>query len=63
VLVGNFCLAHQARILGQLAFVGADEVDFFDVFRAQRVLSLTLAAFAVGVDEQDSVALCVLKGL
>ncbi len=49
-------LVHQATVFGNLAFVGEDEIDFFDIFGAQFVLSLAFGVFSVGVDEEHLVA-------
>ena len=44
VVVGvhDLGLGHEARVLGQLALVGEDEVDLLDVLGAQPVLVLAL---------------------
>ena len=57
VVVGvhDLGLRHEARVLGQLALVGEDEIDLLDVLGAKPVLVLALCVFAIGVDEEDLV--------
>ena len=52
-------LGHEARVLGQFALVGKDEIDLLDVLGAKPVLVLALCVFAIGVDEEDLVLECV----
>ena len=59
VRIHDLGLRYEARVLGQFALMGEDEIDFLDVLRAKPVLFLTLRVFAIGVDEEDLVLNCV----
>ncbi len=55
MLLHDLGLAHEAAVFRQLAFVGKDEINLFDVLGAEFVLVLALGVFAVGVDEENLV--------
>ena len=49
----NLCFVYQTAVFGEIALLGKNKVDLFDIFRAQLILVLALSKFPVGVDEQD----------
>src|SRR6202158_1118414 len=56
VLIHDLCFVDEAAIFWQVALLGKDEINFFNVFRAKLVLVLAFSVLSVGIDKEHLAA-------